>query len=41
MYMHAQFELCSLHMISFELHIAQFLISLVAEGKFHFYVFII
>jgi hypothetical protein len=41
MYMHAPFELCSLHIISFELQIAQFLLSLVADGKFHFYVFII
>lgn len=41
MYMHVPFELCSLHLISFELYFAPFLISLVEDGKFHFFEFII
>jgi len=41
MYIHAPFELCSLHVISFELHIAHFFLSVVEDGKFHIYEFII
>jgi len=41
MYVQAPFELCSLHIISFELHIAHFLLSLMEDRKFHFYEFII
>ena len=37
--MHTPFELCSLHLISYEIHIAHFLLSLVEDGKFHCYEF--